>query len=141
MYCKHCGKEIADDSKFCQHCGGKIDDTISTNQGLPKEDANELKTSNVNPSSNKWLKWGIIYAIYVVLNVLLLISGKESSAATDYFWPFGDAHLLWHEPLNPTNYDFTELIVYVFLIPLCIFGWYKFIRKPTKTVSGDKDIS
>lgn len=22
MYCKHCGKEIADDSKFCQHCGG-----------------------------------------------------------------------------------------------------------------------
>ena len=23
MYCKHCGKEIADDSKFCQHCGGK----------------------------------------------------------------------------------------------------------------------
>lgn len=25
MYCKHCGKEIADDSKFCQHCGGKQD--------------------------------------------------------------------------------------------------------------------
>ena len=23
MYCKHCGREIADDSKFCQHCGGK----------------------------------------------------------------------------------------------------------------------
>ena len=21
MYCKHCGKEIADGSKFCQHCG------------------------------------------------------------------------------------------------------------------------
>lgn len=21
MYCKHCGKETADDSKFCQHCG------------------------------------------------------------------------------------------------------------------------
>ncbi len=25
MYCKHCGKEIADDSKFCQHCGGIIE--------------------------------------------------------------------------------------------------------------------
>ena len=23
MYCKHCGKEIADDSLFCQHCGGR----------------------------------------------------------------------------------------------------------------------
>ena len=21
MYCKHCGKEVADDSKFCNHCG------------------------------------------------------------------------------------------------------------------------
>lgn len=21
MYCKHCGKEIADDSKFCRYCG------------------------------------------------------------------------------------------------------------------------
>lgn len=28
MYCKHCGKVIADDSKFCQHCGGRIDTPI-----------------------------------------------------------------------------------------------------------------
>lgn len=25
MYCKHCGKQIADDSAFCQYCGGKVD--------------------------------------------------------------------------------------------------------------------
>ena len=25
MYCKHCGKEIADDSKFCQFCSGDQD--------------------------------------------------------------------------------------------------------------------
>ena len=25
MYCKHCGKEIADDSRFCQHCGRNLD--------------------------------------------------------------------------------------------------------------------
>lgn len=24
MYCKHCGKQIADDSTFCQYCGGKV---------------------------------------------------------------------------------------------------------------------
>ena len=23
MYCKHCGKVIADDSTFCQYCGGR----------------------------------------------------------------------------------------------------------------------
>lgn len=29
MYCKHCGKEISENSKFCQYCGGKLyDDTI-----------------------------------------------------------------------------------------------------------------
>ena len=25
MYCKHCEKQIADDSTFCQYCGGKVD--------------------------------------------------------------------------------------------------------------------
>lgn len=24
MYCKYCGKQIADDSTFCQYCGGKL---------------------------------------------------------------------------------------------------------------------
>ena len=24
MYCKHCGKEIADDSKFCNYCGKEV---------------------------------------------------------------------------------------------------------------------
>ena len=27
MYCKHCGKEIADDSKFCQYCGEQVNST------------------------------------------------------------------------------------------------------------------
>ena len=133
MFCKHCGKQIADDSKFCQYCGKKNDNSLPTSQGVSIEDANELKTTNVNQSSNKWLKWGIIYAIYVVLNILLLVSGDSigSRSATDYFWPFGETNLSNHKPFDPTNYDFTELLVYVFLIPLCIFGWYKFIRKPT----------
>ena len=26
MYCKHCGKEIVDDSKFCNYCGGVQDE-------------------------------------------------------------------------------------------------------------------
>ncbi len=25
MYCKHCGKQISDDSTFCQYCGDKVD--------------------------------------------------------------------------------------------------------------------
>lgn len=33
MYCKHCGKQIADDSTFCQYCGGKVMDDS------PKQDS------------------------------------------------------------------------------------------------------
>lgn len=45
MYCKHCGKVIADDSKFCQHCGGSIDTPIlgskeETNIEKPAEEDN-----------------------------------------------------------------------------------------------------
>ena len=30
MYCKHCGRQISDDSKYCQYCGGQTDSLIST---------------------------------------------------------------------------------------------------------------
>ena len=40
MYCKHCGKEISEDSKFCQHCGGNqenvISDPIKSDKGVTK---------------------------------------------------------------------------------------------------------
>ena len=37
MYCKHCGKEIADDSKFCQHCGERQIGLESKNNELNRE--------------------------------------------------------------------------------------------------------
>ncbi len=30
MYCKHCGKQISDDSTFCQYCGGVQTDNTTT---------------------------------------------------------------------------------------------------------------
>ena len=29
MYCKHCGKEIDEDSKFCRYCGQKLTDNYN----------------------------------------------------------------------------------------------------------------
>ena len=64
MYCKHCGKEIADDSKFCQHCGKSQD------------------------SSNKpiFIKpiW-IIYLIWAIANLCLLIGDTEADASEYFF--------------------------------------------------------
>lgn len=45
MYCKHCGKQIADDSSFCQYCGGKVmDESLSqeSNTDLPTNSENNL---------------------------------------------------------------------------------------------------
>ena len=28
MYCKHCGKQITDDSSFCKYCGEKVIDEL-----------------------------------------------------------------------------------------------------------------
>lgn len=47
MYCKHCGKQISDDSTFCQFCGGRVD-IISTS--VPQK-SNDTDTEEDNKSS------------------------------------------------------------------------------------------
>lgn len=42
MYCKHCGKQIADDSSFCQYCGEKVIDELLLSEN-----------STILPANNK----------------------------------------------------------------------------------------
>lgn len=57
MFCKHCGKEIADNSAFCQYCGGKQDviDTTSNSEEIKlggfyeKEDPQDVVAANEEP--------------------------------------------------------------------------------------------
>lgn len=102
MYCKHCGKEIADDSKFCQHCGKSQD-------------------SSGNSLSNKPM-W-IIYLIWAISNLYLLMGSKEYDAS-EYFFPSLD-----DVPWNKDYYDFSEFIFYVFIIPAILYIIYRLYRK------------
>lgn len=130
MYCKHCGKEIADDSKFCQYCGGKQGEITSNDETNTSSSANFVKEKKSSKSffSDK-IGWLIGYGVYVCINILLLIGGDSSPIANKYFWPFGDSHLMYHEPFNLTNYDITEFIVYVAIIPLIVIGWLRYKGK------------
>ena len=82
MYCKHCGKEIADDSKFCQHCGGKLDNVVEV---IKDETHIEKKVSKLFSSINK--KYLYAYIIWVIINAILLCLGNDDYS-THKFYPF-----------------------------------------------------
>lgn len=133
MYCKHCGKQIADDSRFCQHCGGKqdilLDSTKNEESDSKKESVNgrviEIPTIKTNFSDKtKWILFG--YGIWFVFNLYWLFAGDKSGEAASYFQPFADVP--WKED---SYYDITEFIVYVIGVPLAIWG-ILFYRKKYK---------
>ena len=43
MYCKYCGKEIANDSVFCQFCGKKLNDGTIYSINQEKEELEKKK--------------------------------------------------------------------------------------------------
>lgn len=109
MYCKHCGKEIDDNSTFCKHCGKSQGDT--------------LKGIAVKPI------W-IVYAIWTFANLYLLM-GETYLNASSYFYPLTshtivDCHTYsWDKHF----YDFSEFIVYVFIIPAILYIVYRRYNK------------
>ncbi len=129
MYCKHCGKEIADDSKFCQHCGGsQFESSAATsteaNTNSPqKEKVLEIPTIKTNfTEKTKW--WIIGYGLWVVLNLYWLFAGTKSGDASDYFQPFSEKI-----DSRYSFYDISEFIVYVIGLPLIIWGIIMYNKK------------
>ena len=125
MYCKHCGKQIADDAKYCQHCGGSQEDTTansSAKTGLKlskKEKVIEVPNVKINiPVTTKW--WIIGYALWLVLNLYWLFSESSSRRGEDYFFPFSGS--IYY-------YDITEFIVYIFGLPFIIWGAKLLMKK------------
>lgn len=138
MFCKHCGKEIADDSKYCQHCGGSQE----TEKPTPKVDSEtktetrkeskviEIPTIKTNFSDKtKWLIFG--YGIWFVLNLFWLLAGNKSGSAAKYFQPFSGKI-----SSSMSYYDISEFIVYVIGVPLAIWGFLMFRKRMKETSSN-----
>lgn len=121
MYCKHCGKEIADDSKFCQHCGGK-------------QTEESFRSSRWNGFIARHKKLSYSYLIWLSINLVALayatanpngyrIGGpfeKKWITNTKAFYPF--------ESYDIGNYDFSEFIIYTVAIPLCLYAIIKLVK-------------
>ena len=105
MYCKHCGKEIEDGSSFCKHCG--------------KPQGNTLKGIVNKPI------W-IVYFIWTLANLYLLM-GNKAYEASSYFYPF--TRNGWYYSWDKAFYDFSDFIVYVFIIPAILYVVYRRYNK------------
>lgn len=92
MFCKNCGKEIEDGTKFCPHCGTSIAaDTPSTEQAPPKRSPVAKTASNRNGLKTAKLIIGIISIVLFIiiafqscaagLSNALLENGESSGSA------------------------------------------------------------
>lgn len=76
MKCKHCGKEIADDSKFCEFCGAKLFDGESN-------DSENIGPQVITTPISKWM-WILIAFILVlgiVITVHVMVDNKKNVVA------------------------------------------------------------
>src|SRR6266536_3510319 len=79
MYCRKCGKHNPEDSKFCKHCGAKI----AVENVSEKITAKEV-TTETTPSSYKKKSWLTVIKVFIVLGILLLISGGSAEGQKAY---------------------------------------------------------
>lgn len=134
VYCKHCGKQITDDSVYCQFCGGKqdVDNSIADNKKERESfTINNLFSLNLSDQKKKIL---ILYIIWVLIHTICWIYGKPVSRSFSpqrLFFPFTSDNG-WFSYFNLDYYDSTEFLVYVLLIPLILYFYFKYLHKSFK---------
>ncbi len=130
MYCKKCGKKIDDDALFCQFCGAPQD----SNNGTKSENIDLVQRIkiifNLESLSEKQKIWIGLYIVWFILNIIFVLV-KYREWADNYFFPF--AQQGGHSYFDLIYYDMSEFVVYVLLIPLLIYGIYRYKRKHHKS--------
>ena len=53
MICSKCGQENEDGSKFCVFCGYSFTDGEAANEGVPNEDASNVKTEDLRAAGDR----------------------------------------------------------------------------------------
>ena len=117
MYCKHCGKEIDDNSSFCKYCGKPQDNRVSTPNSL-------IDFVTKRPITSSYILW-------VIINVVCLSRGEKVGEYYDLLYPRFCLNTFWnrHDYFNLDNYQITDFVVYTFLIPLVLFLGYHYFKK------------
>ena len=116
MFCKNCGTQLSDDSKFCSNCGYKIEDANSNESIESIEIDNsqvETESDTINLSSTNRLK-----EVYNKISDKLFLGGFVSAAfGTILFVGIILVSLIgWGEVYLYGGYDFTSVLTTISLI-------------------------
>ena len=120
MYCKGCGKEVADDSKYCQYCGIKL----TNNANATNKCSLLLSVLAKVKLSNKAKTILSHYMVWFVINMICLIFYDKNRDASDWLFPFVSTDL--------RDYDGSEFILYTLLMPYLIYWGITIYNKSKK---------
>ena len=101
MFCKYCGSEIEDNSKFCEKCGKKLDEAVPAAEAESPVKKKKFK--------KKW----IILAVAVVLVVVVLAavigsSGDDSEKSTGNSGSSEYSEVITQPPTEASKYQKTN---------------------------------
>ena len=119
MYCKHCGKEIDDNSSYCKYCGKAQDNRVSTPNGL-------IDFISKKPILSSYILW-------VIINIICLWRDEKVGEYYNILYPkfwLGDEEGI-NDYFDLKYYQITDFMVYTILIPLVIFLGYHYFKKVT----------
>ena len=89
MYCKECGKEIADDSKFCNHCGAKQSDSVKDTRKDKKiilEVPEVIIKNKISKSTKIFIGFYIIYLFIILLICVSEGHLNDEEVTLTIFW-------------------------------------------------------
>jgi hypothetical protein len=117
MYCRHCGKEVADDSAFCQYCGGQLHEERKQKNYIMKK---------FQSLSRGWQICIMCYVVWFLGGACVLIGMGPYGCEDRYCYNFSE--ILW--PI---------LLAVVVLPVIALFFWY--YKTHLKKGKTDKTIS
>lgn len=149
MFCKHCGKEIAEDSIFCKYCGTNQNEEakseplkVDVNARLDAKFVPSINTSWYKKLTDLQKKLLCGYSVWFLIHLILLVSGKGHNGFfprfyKDYDWLHGYTKPRYSYEYDKwsigvewdiANYGLPEFIVYIALVPLLAFIGYKMYK-------------
>ena len=69
MFCKHCGKEVQDESCFCAHCGNPLNESSPAANNSREAVKETAPRRHKKPLFKKWWFWLLLAGIFFVFSL------------------------------------------------------------------------